>query len=326
MCNWVDAIEVFWLIGFMTINHLRDYAALPLGKLLKIATKIHSRLDSDDIKLAALISIKTGRCPEDCKYCPQSARYKTHLKFEDFMSEEDFRGKLLNAKSTGAHRVCIGAAWRKIDNRRIPQLHKFISLIKEQGLEACATLGMADLNQLVELKSAGLDYYNHNVDTAEAYYPNVISTRTYADRIQTLENAKTAGLKLCTGGILGLGESREDRLQMLAELKSRFAELESLTINTLIATQGTPFECEKPVPFEDLIHFIALARITFPKAEIRLSAGRGRLTDDQHNLALLVGINSIFIGDKLLTATNRSIEKDQALFPAINAHKGVSDA
>ncbi len=265
------------------------------------------------VQLCTLISIKTGGCTEDCKYCAQSARYSTAVRAEPMMTIDQVRQLAQEAKARGATRVCLGAAWRKIRGISVfERILEMVRTVKELGVEVCCTLGTLSLAEAEQLKNAGLYAYNHNIDTSREFYPSIITTRTFDERLQTLEHVKCAGLKVCCGGILGLGESREDRISFLATLSAIAPE--SLPINLLSPVRGTPLEDATPVPFWELLRTIATARILLPKTMLRLSCGRATLNAEQQTLALMAGINSIFLGEKLLTVANNPLESDAELF------------
>jgi biotin synthase len=291
----------------------------PLLDLLFDAHTIHRQFHaSEEIQKCVLLSIKTGGCPEDCGYCSQSARHESKLPREPLLSVEAVRVAAARAKEAGAQRFCMGAAWRQApEGEPFERVLQMVRTVKDLGMEACVTLGMLTPTQAAELKAAGLDAYNHNLDTSRAYYPNIIKTRTYDDRLDTIHAARAAGLTVCSGGILGLGESVEDRCAMLAELAALDPQPESVPINLLMSMPGTPLQDQPPIPVPELIRTIAVARILMPKARVRLSAGRINLSQEAQILALFAGANSIFIGDKLLTASNTSSSGDAALFAAL---------
>ena len=302
------------------LSHYRK----PLLDLLFEAHTMHREFHpKEEIQKCVLLSIKTGACPEDCGYCSQSAHYKTDVKREPLLSIESVRAAAQRAKQAGAQRFCMGAAWRQApEGEPFARVLEMVRIVKELGMEACVTLGMLTCEQAIALKEAGLDAYNHNLDTSRAYYPRVITTRTYDDRLNTIHAARAAGLTVCSGGILGLGESVEDRCALIAELAALDPQPESVPINLLMAMPGTPLQSQPPVPVPDLIRMIAVARLLIPRARVRLSAGRLHLSQEAQILALFAGANSIFIGDKLLTASNTPLSGDQALFAALG---GSSD-
>jgi biotin synthase len=304
------------------MNHaeeaLRLYS-LPFFELLYTAHSTHREFHSpQDVQRCVLLSIKTGGCPEDCGYCGQSAHHATGLAREPLLSVQEVATAVAAAKDRGAQRFCMGAAWRQAPDG--PQFQRVLQMVREvkaQGLEACVTLGMLTLAQARDLKDAGLDAYNHNLDTSRDHYRNIITTRTYDDRLATLRAAREAGLTLCSGGILGLGESADDRCNMLAELAALDPQPESVPVNLLVPIEGTPLAGAPPVDTLDLIRTIAVARILMPKSRVRLSAGRMSLSRETQILAFFAGANSIFIGDKLLTTPNSSASEDEALLAAI---------
>lgn len=294
---------------------------LPFFDLLFESHSLHRKLHSPtDIQRCFLLSVKTGACPEDCSYCGQSARYNTGLKREKLLSVEQVREAVLAAKECGAQRFCMGAAWRQApEGAQFERVLDMVREIKAAGLEACATLGMLTPEQAKALKEAGLDAYNHNLDTSREYYPNIITTRTYDDRLGTIRSVREAGITVCSGGILGLGESPEDRCRMLAELAALTPQPESVPINLLMPMKGTPLEKAPPVSSVDLIRTVAVARLLMPESRIRLSAGRIHLSQEAQLMAFFAGANSIFIGEKLLTAQNPGVAEDEVLLSAAGA-------
>jgi biotin synthase len=292
---------------------------LPLFELLFTAHTTHREFHSPhDIQRCFLLSIKTGGCPEDCGYCGQSAHHQTGVAREPLLPIKDVRRAAASARDRGAQRLCMGAAWRQApEGNQFERVLQIVREVKALGLEACVTLGMITPLQARELKQAGLDAYNHNLDTSRDHYPNIITTRGYDDRLATLRAAREAGLTLCSGGILGLGESVADRCNMLAELAALDPQPESVPVNLLVPIPGTPLANAPPVDPLDLIRTIAVARILMPKSRVRLSAGRMHLSRETQILALFAGANSIFIGDKLLTTPNSNAEEDEALLAAI---------
>lgn len=277
------------------------------------AHKTHFKLG--EVQTSQLLSIKTGGCPENCSYCPQSAHYKTGVKKEPLMAVDEVVEKAKVAKSNGATRFCMGAAWREVkDGPEFDQVIEMVKAVNNVGLQTCCTLGMLNDQQAKRLKEAGLYAYNHNIDTSEKHYSNIISTRTFDDRVKTIENVRKAGMTVCTGGILGLGESDEDRIQFLQRLSSFDPQPESITINTLVKIPGTPLENQDSIDPLVVIRVIACARILMPQSTIRLSAGRLSLSKTEQLLAYYVGANSIFLGEKLLTSPNPEINADQGLF------------
>jgi biotin synthase len=291
-------------------------------ELIWRAGEIHrSHHPADDIQRCALLSIKTGGCPEDCGYCAQSARYPTSVEATPLMSVEEVRQRASQAKELGATRFCMGAAWREPrDGPQFDRVLEMVEAVRELGMEACVTLGMLTLEQAQRLKGAGLTAYNHNQDTSRRFYPEVITTRTYDDRLRTLEAVQKAGIEVCCGGILGMGENEEDRLMMLQELTALDPPPESIPINCLVPIQGTPLAEAPRVDSLEIIRLIAVTRITFPKARVRLSAGRDRMSRELQALCFLAGANSIFFGDKLLTAANPSASADAELFRSLGLY------
>jgi len=287
---------------------------LPLTELIFRAQTVHrEHFDPTEIELATLLSIKTGGCPEDCGYCPQSVHYDTGVAATKLMEVDAVREAALAAKSAGATRFCMGAAWRAPKDRDVEKVAELVREVKSLGLEACCTLGMLTEGQAQELKKAGLDYYNHNLDTAPETYGKIISTRDYQDRLETLEHVRNAGVSVCCGGIVGMGESRTERAGLVAQLANMDPYPDSVPINELVQVEGTPLHgTEKLDPFE-FVRTIAVARITMPKARVRLSAGRRGLSEGVQALCFLAGANSIFYGDKLLTTGNPEADDDRAL-------------
>lgn len=260
--------------------------------------------DPNAMQLSNLLSIKTGACPEDCGYCSQSGHHKTHVEKEQLMSVDEVLVKAKEAKSQGAQRFCMGAAWRSPPDKAIPKLKEMIASVKSLGLETCMTLGMLSQDQANALSEAGLDYYNHNIDTSPGYYEKVVTTRKFSDRLTTLDHVKNAGINVCCGGIMGLGESQDDRIEFLLTLANMAPPPQSVPINRLIAVKGTPMGETKPLDNFELIRTIATARILMPKSAIRLSAGRTEMSEEMQAFCFFSGANSIFIGDKLLTEDN----------------------
>ena len=287
----------------------------PFNDLLFKAHSVHiEHHDANSLQLAKLLSIKTGACPEDCGYCAQSGHHKTHVEKEKLMSVDSVLEKAREAKANGASRFCMGAAWRCPPEKVMPELKEMIEGVKALGLESCMTLGMLNSCQAAELKSAGLDFYNHNIDTSPSYYEKVVTTRQFSERLETLENVRKAGIQVCCGGILGLGETREDRIEFLHTLANLEIPPESVPINRLIPVEGTPLAKANPVEGIELVRTIATARILMPKSFVRLTAGRTEMSDELQALAFFAGANSVFIGDKLLTEANPESNKDKALF------------
>jgi biotin synthase len=296
----------------------REVAALfelPFNDLLYAAHWVHRQhSDPNTVQVSTLLSIKTGRCPEDCKYCPQSIRFDTGLTAHDLMSLEEVRQAAARAKASGATRFCMGAAYRGPKDKDLEPIVAMIREVKKLGMESCVTLGMLKEGQAETLAAAGLDFYNHNLDTSEAFYPAIISTRTYADRLDTLRRVRKAGIKVCCGGILGLGESRADRVDLLQTLATLEAHPESVPINRLVQIPGTPLENAADLDAFEFVRTIAVARILLPQSQLRLSAGRTDFSDEMQALCFFAGANSIFYGDKLLTTDNPGANEDAALF------------
>ena len=289
--------------------------ALPFPELMHRAGNVHrENFDPSQVQVSTLLSIKTGGCPEDCAYCPQSARYNTGVKAHKLLSLDEVIEKASQAKAAGASRFCMGAAWRSPKDKDVAQVAEMVSAVKAMGLEACATLGMLSPSQADTLKSAGLDYYNHNLDSAPDFYGDVIKTREYQDRLDTLEHVRNAGLKTCCGGIVGMGETRDQRAGLLQSLANLPEHPGSVPINRLVQVEGTPLHGTALLdPFE-FVRTIAVARLMMPKSVVRLSAGRAEMNEELQALCFLAGANSIFYGEKLLTTGNPDVEADQALF------------
>ncbi len=296
-----------------TREEARTLHDLPLTELLFRAQSVHRQHQPPDaIQLCTLLSIKTGACPEDCSYCPQSARYDTGVEVERLMDVEDVLEKARQAKEAGASRFCMGAAWRspKKGSAQFDHVLDMVRGVRELGLEACATLGMLDEEQTQQLKDAGLTAYNHNLDTSEEFYGEIITTRTYEDRLQTIQRVGEAGISVCAGGIIGMGEGIDDRIGMLVTLANLSPQPESVPINALVRVQGTPLADRDPVGSLELVRMCAVARILMPGARVRLSAGRSELNRESQLLCFMAGANSIFFGDKLLTTGNPDHQSD----------------
>ena len=276
------------------------------------AAQVHRQAhDPTEVQCASLLSVKTGGCPENCSYCPQSAHYETEVEAEPLMRVEVVALAAQTAKANGADRFCLGAAWREVsDGPEFDRILEMVRAVKASGLETCVTLGMLTGSQAGRLRDAGLDYYNHNLDTGRAFYSNIVTTRCYDDRLNTLAAVREAGLKVCCGGILGMGESHDDRIDLLYELARQTPQPESVPINTLVPVGGTPLQGHTPVPWDDLVRVIATARILMPHAKVRLSAGRSRMSDTLQAFCFLAGANSIFLGDRLLTTPNSAPDAD----------------
>ena len=295
-------------------KELQDIYDLPFNDLLWKAQGLHRKYHNpNEVQISTLMSIKTGGCPEDCKYCSQSIRYDTDINLEKTLPLSDIIKQAKEAKTSGASRFCMGAAWRNLTQSNLIKVKEMVREVKSLGLETCVTLGMLTNTQAKELKDVGLDYYNHNLDTSEEYYKKVVTTRTYQDRLDTLKHVRDAGVKVCSGGILGLGEDNIDRIKLIQVLANLELHPESVPINKLVKVEGTPYFDNFDVDEFDFIRVIALARIAMPKAYVRLSAGRDSMNDHMQALCFLAGANSIFYGEELLTTKNSSIKHDQEL-------------
>jgi biotin synthase len=304
------------MIKDWTKEEILEIYNTPLLELITKAAEVHKKNHkTGEVQVSSLLSIKTGGCPEDCAYCPQAARYNTEVKVHKLMSVEEVSTCADNAKSGGASRMCLGAAWREVrDNKDFEKVLDMVKTINSKGLEVCATLGMVTEDQAKKLAEAGLYAYNHNIDTSEENYNNIISTRTFDDRLGTINNVRKAGLTVCSGGIIGMGESVNDRIGMLYTLSLLRPQPESVPINALVAVEGTPLEEQPPVPIWDMVRMIATARIILPKTAVRLSAGRLSMSMEGQALCFLAGANSIFAGDKLLTTPNPKYNEDMEMF------------
>ncbi|MFA5676921.1 MAG: biotin synthase BioB [Pseudomonas sp.] len=287
----------------------------PFNDLLFQAQTVHRRhFDANRVQVSTLLSIKTGACPEDCKYCPQSGHYNTGLDKEKLLEVQKVLDEAAAAKAIGATRFCMGAAWKHPSDKDMPYVLQMVRGVRELGLETCMTLGKLTKEQTAALADAGLDYYNHNLDTSPEFYGNIITTRTYGDRLQTLSYVRDAGMKICSGGILGMGESLEDRAGLLIQLANLPEHPESVPINMLVKVAGTPLEDAEDIDPFDFIRMLAVARIMMPRSHVRLSAGREQMSEQTQALAFFAGANSIFYGDRLLTTSNPQAEKDMRLF------------
>lgn len=301
--------------GRVSSEEARQLYHQPFNDLLFQAQTVHRQhFDANAIQMSRLLSIKTGGCPEDCGYCSQSAHAPTGLKASKLMEVERVLAEARKAKESGSTRYCMGAAWRSPKERDMDMVIAMVEGVKSMGMETCMTLGMLSPEQALRLKDAGLDYYNHNVDTSERYYSEVITSRTFADRLETLDNVRNAGMKVCSGGILGMGETTQDRIDMLVTLANLPEPPESVPVNMLIPIPGTRLADAPPVDPIEFVRVIALARILMPTSHVRLSAGRTEMTDELQALCFLAGANSIFTGDVLLTADNPGENEDDALF------------
>lgn len=293
---------------------------LPIFELIYQAASVHRQYnDPQEVQVCTLLSVKTGGCAEDCSYCPQAARYHTNVKVQKLMEPKEVLEIAQQAKDNGSTRFCMGAAWREVrDNRDFDKVLEMVKGVNDIGLEVCCTLGMLTQDQAEKLKEAGLYAYNHNLDTSEEYYSDIITTRTYDDRIDTLENVRKARLSVCSGGIIGLGEKVEDRIGMLHTLSTLPEHPESVPVNALVPVEGTPLENQPRVPIWDMVRMIATARIIMPKAMVRLSAGRVQMTMEEQALCFMAGANSIFAGDRLLTTPNPDVDQDKLMFETLN--------
>ncbi|MGI9287884.1 MAG: biotin synthase BioB [Pseudomonadales bacterium] len=304
-----------------TFTEVKALFDQPFNDLLFQAQTVHRQFfDPNSVQVSTLLSIKTGACPEDCKYCPQSTRYDTGLEVEKLMEVEKVLAAARAAKATGATRFCMGAAWRSPKNRDMPYVEAMVEGVKELGLETCMTLGMLTAEQAERLATAGLDYYNHNLDTSPEFYDSVITTRTYQDRLDTLDAVRAAGMKVCSGGILGMGENLRDRIGMLLQFANMAHHPESVPINRLVRVKGTPLADESDVDNFDFIRTLAVARILMPQSHVRLSAGRENMNDEMQALAFFAGANSIFYGARLLTTANPETNADLRLFARLGLH------
>ena len=301
--------------GALTREQVRQLYARPLFELVDEARRVHRAHHPDqEVQLCTLLSVKTGGCPEDCAYCTQSSHYPTDVGAEKMLSVDEVIAAARRAKAQGSTRFCMGAAWREVkDGPAFDRVLSMVRGVKDVGLEACVTLGMVTASQAGKLKEAGLDAYNHNLDTSREHYRSIITTRTFDDRLATLQNVRQAGITVCSGGIIGMGESADDRCEMLRTLANLDPQPESVPINALVPMAGTPLEDMPPVDPLDLVRMVACARILMPMARVRLSAGRTELTREAQVLAMYAGANSIFYGDKLLTASNPDEDGDRAL-------------
>ena len=304
-----------------TVAQIEALLDLPFSDLIHRAQLIHRQYhDANAVQLSTLISVKTGGCPEDCGYCPQAARYHTSVEDQEMLSLTEVIDTARAAKAQGASRFCMGAAWRGPKQRDIGKISEMISSVKALGLETCATLGMLKEGQAEQLKQAGLDYYNHNLDTAPEFYGEVITTRDYQDRLDTLEQVRAAGMNVCCGGIVGMGESRQARAGLIAQLANLKPYPDSVPINNLVQVAGTPLHGTEALDHFEFVRTIAAARITMPEAMVRLSAGRQEMSEAVQALCFLAGANSIFYGEKLLTTGNPESHRDDNLFKKLGIH------
>jgi biotin synthase len=304
----------------MTIQEIEEIYNLPILDLVYRASTVHrEHHDAGEVQVCTLLSVKTGGCPEDCAYCPQAARYHTNVKVHKLMEVGEVIQKAMDAKEAGSTRFCMGAAWREVrDNRDFDHVLEMVKGVSNMGMEVCCTLGMLTPEQAQKLKDAGLYAYNHNLDTSEDYYKDIITTRNYGDRLETLDNVREAKISVCSGGIIGMGEKEIDRIGMLHTLVNLPEHPESVPVNALVPVEGTPLEDQPRVSVWEMLRMIATARIIMPKAMVRLSAGRVRMTMEEQALCFLAGANSIFAGDKLLTTPNPGVVQDQEMFQVLN--------
>jgi len=299
-----------------TVEDIQNIYNSPLLELIYKAASLHRKYnDTAEVQVCTLLSIKTGGCSEDCAYCPQAARYNTGVDVHALMKKEEVLAYAQKAKKAGSTRFCMGAAWREVrDNKDFDRVLEMVQSVNEMGMEVCCTLGMLTEEQAKKLAGAGLYAYNHNLDTSKEHYSEIITTRTYDDRLQTLDNVRKAGVTVCCGGIIGLGETHEDRIKMLHTLATMPEHPESVPINALVAIKGTPLENNKKVDIWDMVRMIATARIVMPKTMVRLSAGRADMSIAEQALCFMAGANSIFAGDKLLTTPNPGFDEDDKMF------------
>lgn len=305
-----------------SIEEIREIYNTPLLELVYRAATIHrENNETAEVQVCTLLSIKTGGCPEDCSYCPQAARYQTGVKAHGLLSMDSVLESAGKAKDAGSTRFCMGAAWREVrDNRDFDRVLDMVRAVNDMGMEVCCTLGMLTPEQAQKLADAGLYAYNHNLDTSPEYYESIISTRTYEDRLRTLDNVRSAGVSVCCGGIVGLGETHEDRIGMLHTLCNMPEHPESVPINALVRVHGTPLENNPKVDMWDMVRMIATARILMPRAMVRLSAGRAEMSVAEQAWCFMAGANSIFTGDKLLTTPNPGFDEDKAMFDLLGLH------
>jgi len=303
----------------MLKEELLNLYNLPLLELVNRASKVHENHHVvGEVQVSNLVSIKTGGCPEDCSYCPQAARYHTDVKVHKLLEVEEIKSRAEKAKAAGVSRMCLGAAWREVrDNKDFDKVLNMVKTVNEMDMEVCCTLGMVTENQAKKLADAGLYAYNHNIDSSEDFYGEVISTRNYEDRLDTIANVRKAKITVCSGGIIGMGESIEDRIGMLMTLKALSPYPESVPINALVPVEGTPLAEQPRVPFDDLVRMIAVTRISMPKTMVRLSAGRETMSIAEQGFCFMAGANSIFAGDVLLTTSNPSFTTDEKMFKTL---------
>lgn len=299
-----------------TLDEIQSLYHTPLLELIYRAATVHREYqDTAEVQVCTLLSVKTGGCPEDCAYCPQAARYHTDINVQSLMKTDEVIEYARRAKEAGSTRFCMGAAWREVrDNKDFDRVVEFVQEVNKLGMEVCCTLGMLNEHQAKRLADAGLYAYNHNLDTSSEYYGEIITTRTYDDRLKTLDNVRQAGISVCCGGIVGLGETHDDRIKMLHTLSTLPEHPESVPINALVRVKGTPLENNDKVDIWDMVRMIATARILMPRAMVRLSAGRAEMSVSDQALCFMAGANSIFAGEKLLTTPNPSFDADNAMF------------
>lgn len=310
-----------------TRTQVKTLYETPLFPLLFNAAEVHRQFhDPLEMQICSLISIKTGGCPEDCKYCAQSSRYTTGVKAEKMLTLESVKAQALKAKERGATRICLGAAWKNVrDGAAFDAILEMVTQVTKMGVEVCCTLGTLSESQAQKLKEAGLYAYNHNLDTSREFYPQIVTTRTYNERLATLKKAKQAGITTCCGGILGLGESAEDRISFLHTLCTEAGHPDSVPINLLHPIEGTPLFDQEPIPFWELLRTVACARILMPRSHVRLSAGRGNLLEEQQALCFLAGANSLWLGEKLLTVANSDGDRDEQMLALFGLKKRKID-
>lgn len=300
-----------------TIDEAMDLFQAPLNDLLFKAHSVHrEHFNHNEVQVSMLANVKTGGCPENCRYCSQSAHYMktTKLKREPLSAVEEIQASVKVAKELGVTRFCFAAAWRGLHDRDVEKICKFIEVIKQEGLESCASLGLLNLDQAKKLKESGLDFYNHNIDTSQEFYPKIVTTRTYEERLETIANVQEAGINVCCGGIIGMGEDTHDRAQMLVTLATMKKHPLSVPINMLVPISGTPLEDMQKISGIDFVRTIAVARIMMPKSYVRLAAGRSNMSEEMQALCMFAGANSIFYGEKLLTTPNSRPEDDEVMF------------
>jgi biotin synthase len=320
-CTAVDKLSPGTGLSIWDVHRIEALFDLPFSDLIHRAQLVHRQYhDPNGVQLSTLISVKTGGCSEDCGYCPQAARYHTSVENQEMLTLDEVLAAAAEAKARGASRFCMGAAWRGPKQRDIEKMTEMVGGVKALGLETCATLGMLKPGQAEQLRQAGLDYYNHNLDTAPEFYGEIITTRQYQDRLDTLDKVRNAGIHVCCGGIIGMGESRQARAGLIAQLANLDPYPESVPINYLVQVEGTPLHGTAALDPLEFVRTIAAARITMPKAMVRLSAGRQEMSDAIQALCFLAGANSIFYGEKLLTTDNPETERDKMLFHKLGLH------